>query len=291
MSEESRLGGAAWNQLRDDVLERDGHRCADCGTEENLQVHHVVPLSHNGTNRTTNLLTVRRTCHHGAHGRSARAEIDDTNPDRVRWLPTIKDVRRLARLTPRPLKQAIIVLLAKTGLGAGEVYALLLEGVALADADRRDTLDLNYPAWAGGTSSYLRIHGRTVETRRPSRRERSETTIVPLDRELCRVLVRWLAVRPDPITDSPSLFARSGSGWGTPLSIDNVHHLVESCTRPWDCTETTVSWIIRRPVRSVASSRSTSPGNQPLANTLPAATHPLCHQSNWRPTTPIRYTL
>lgn len=148
--------------MRNDVLARHGGQCANCGTKEELEVHHVVPLSRGRTNRRTNLLTVPQTCHNGAHDRSARVETDDPGSDRVRWLPAIGDVRHLARTTRHPLRQAVVALLAKTGLSAGEVRNLLFDDVALADADASDPLDRE---WADETASFLRVRGATAETR------------------------------------------------------------------------------------------------------------------------------
>lgn len=134
IGESSCLTGAAWIRLRDDVLARDDHQCTNCGAEADLEVHHVIPLDRGGTN----LLTVCWTCHDSAYGRSVRIADEEPDSDRVRWLPTIEDVRRLVRSTPHSLERAIVVLLAKTGIGVGEVCNLLLDDIALADADMRE---------------------------------------------------------------------------------------------------------------------------------------------------------
>ena len=157
MGESSCLTGAAWIRLRDDVLARDDHQCTDCGAEADLEVHHVVPLDRGGTN----LLTVCWTCHDSAYGRSVRIADEEPDSDRVRWLPTIEDVRRLVRSTPHPLKRAIVVLLAKTGIGVGEVCNLLLDDIALADADTRETLDVPLPLWTDGTVPFSASAGLT----------------------------------------------------------------------------------------------------------------------------------
>lgn len=61
-----------WRRVRQQVLERDGYRCQNCGYERHwfrpwdrrtLDVHHIVPLSRGGTNRVSNLTTLCRHCH------------------------------------------------------------------------------------------------------------------------------------------------------------------------------------------------------------------------------------
>jgi len=54
--------GKYWNQTREKVLERDGHKCVVCGKEENLQVHHKIPVSefdsYKEANKLSNLITL-----------------------------------------------------------------------------------------------------------------------------------------------------------------------------------------------------------------------------------------
>lgn len=42
--------------------------CGNCGSIENLQIHHVVPLSFGGSNRISNLVRLCNACHSKAHG-------------------------------------------------------------------------------------------------------------------------------------------------------------------------------------------------------------------------------
>jgi hypothetical protein len=52
-----------WEQIRARVLDRDGHRCGNCGSTRNLHVHHIVPLSKGGVNSESNLRTLCKDCH------------------------------------------------------------------------------------------------------------------------------------------------------------------------------------------------------------------------------------
>jgi 5-methylcytosine-specific restriction endonuclease McrA len=56
-----------WPEIRRKILERDGYRCSNCGKEEFLDVHHIVPLSRGGTTQPSNLITLRRDCHAKIH--------------------------------------------------------------------------------------------------------------------------------------------------------------------------------------------------------------------------------
>lgn len=58
---------AYWPELRQLVLERDHNRCGNCGSTEELHVHHIVPLSLGGTNEMGNLRTLCKSCHQRLH--------------------------------------------------------------------------------------------------------------------------------------------------------------------------------------------------------------------------------
>lgn len=42
--------------------------CGNCGSTEELDIHHIVPISLGGTNRITNLVRLCTSCHAKAHG-------------------------------------------------------------------------------------------------------------------------------------------------------------------------------------------------------------------------------
>jgi len=54
---------ADWAELRPAVLERDGHRCTQCGSTENLHVHHCRARRRGGTDQMDNLQTLCERCH------------------------------------------------------------------------------------------------------------------------------------------------------------------------------------------------------------------------------------
>jgi 5-methylcytosine-specific restriction endonuclease McrA len=62
-----RLEIKLYNQLRKQVLRRDGWRCQVCGSRQNLQVHHKQLRSHLGDDDDSNLITLCAGCHEAQH--------------------------------------------------------------------------------------------------------------------------------------------------------------------------------------------------------------------------------
>jgi len=62
-----RLNPEAYEQLRDQVLRRDGWRCQACGAMSNLEVHHRQFRSQSGNDSEQNLITLCSTCHTTVH--------------------------------------------------------------------------------------------------------------------------------------------------------------------------------------------------------------------------------
>ncbi|MNC15660.1 HNH endonuclease [compost metagenome] len=51
------------SDLFTECFERDGYTCCDCGTKEDLEIHHILPISQGGKNIIENLKTVCCSCH------------------------------------------------------------------------------------------------------------------------------------------------------------------------------------------------------------------------------------
>jgi 5-methylcytosine-specific restriction endonuclease McrA len=62
-----RLDPELYEQLRNQVLQRDGWRCQACGTMSNLEIHHQEFRSQSGHDSEENLITLCVTCHAGVH--------------------------------------------------------------------------------------------------------------------------------------------------------------------------------------------------------------------------------
>jgi 5-methylcytosine-specific restriction protein A len=58
-------------ELRKKILERDAYICSLCKIQDSqmgrMQVHHIVPISSNGTDDEMNLITVCKHCHSKIH--------------------------------------------------------------------------------------------------------------------------------------------------------------------------------------------------------------------------------
>jgi 5-methylcytosine-specific restriction endonuclease McrA len=63
----SRLNPLPYDNLRQQILCRDGWRCQSCGTMSNLEVHHREFRSHSGTDTEENLITLCAACHSRLH--------------------------------------------------------------------------------------------------------------------------------------------------------------------------------------------------------------------------------
>jgi endogenous inhibitor of DNA gyrase (YacG/DUF329 family) len=63
--------GVNWGPARRKALERDGHRCCDCGAAKDLVVHHLREFCefdrHDEAHALDNLRTLCRSCHRVAH--------------------------------------------------------------------------------------------------------------------------------------------------------------------------------------------------------------------------------
>lgn len=61
------MGSAKWRPwiptwLRNFVMERDGHRCVECGSTENLSLDHIKPWSRGGADTESNLRVLCLPC-------------------------------------------------------------------------------------------------------------------------------------------------------------------------------------------------------------------------------------
>lgn len=59
-------------------LRKTGAVCANCGSAESVEWHHIVPLSKGGTNNLSNIVPLCRRCHFGAHQKVWKGEAHRT---------------------------------------------------------------------------------------------------------------------------------------------------------------------------------------------------------------------
>jgi 5-methylcytosine-specific restriction endonuclease McrA len=69
-----RLDPVSYDNLRQQVLRRDGWRCQSCGAMSNLEVHHKQFRSHSGDDSEENLITLCVDCHEEMHIRTRDGE-------------------------------------------------------------------------------------------------------------------------------------------------------------------------------------------------------------------------
>lgn len=218
-----RLRGYEWFELRDRVLKRDQENCKNCGTEGNLVVHHVVPVATRGTNRLGNLITLCRRCHRAAHGQRFGLDTARMSSSSSRKIFTVDEIATVCNSLYHPLQLAVVVTLAKTGMGVGELCNLTLSDIDIdADVDGLDTATISEFEGAG-----LRIrYGGSIDFN--NRRERKQDTLVPVDAELETALRRWLLIQPDSPSDALFLETRK---WGSRLKPATVRYIFETTAR------------------------------------------------------------
>ncbi len=150
---------------------------------------------------------------------------------------SLPEMRSFVADIHHPLHRAIVLTLLKTGIRAGELCNLDLIDINLDHeastwqprahiAGRSDSM------FVSAEHSYGRESG---GERRQASNKRKRETVIPIDGELKDVLVRWLAVRPDtPETNAgvtEPLFLGTADRWGTRLTPNIVHHIVEGYAR------------------------------------------------------------
>jgi len=62
-----KLDRDAYQNLRQQVLERDSWRCQLCGAMAGVEVHHIHRRSQGGEDTKNNLITLCSGCHRAAH--------------------------------------------------------------------------------------------------------------------------------------------------------------------------------------------------------------------------------
>ena len=70
-----------WYQAREQALERDGHKCVQCGSEEDMEVDHICERTDGGSNYLENLQTLCKSCHNEKTAESRRARRNSVDSD------------------------------------------------------------------------------------------------------------------------------------------------------------------------------------------------------------------
>ena len=157
----------------------------------------------------------------------------DTNPTRREL--SVAEMRTFVAEIAHPLERAVVVTLLKTGMRVGELCNLDLRDLNL-EIDALD-VDVSTRVQLEGRPRSLyvdadAVRGATVNGEvRTASNKRKRSTVVPIDDELERVLLEWLAIRPDPVSPAEPLFLDTGGSWGQRLQPSDVRYVVERHAR------------------------------------------------------------
>ncbi|AOW80145.1 integrase family protein [Halodesulfurarchaeum formicicum] len=147
---------------------------------------------------------------------------------------SVPEMKAFVKSVGHPLDRALIVLLLKSGIRAGEACNLDLRDVHIPDAPV--PAGPIRPQLSGRPNSlFVSQHpqrgDKTNGERRVTSNKRKRDTVIPIDAELRQVLIDWLAIRPDPRSAAEPLFVSTERNWGQRLTGNDIHHLVTSHTR------------------------------------------------------------
>ena len=158
-------------------------------------------------------------------------EAIDTDP--VRRDLSVREMRSFVRGIEHPLDKAVVLVLLKTGIRAGELSNLDLRDVFVTELPIQSPLEVSVRPELHGRPGSLFVDPTPIRGNesnnevRTASNKRQRATVVPVDRELKRVLARWLAVRPDSASPAEPLFTSTSGKWGRRLSANMAHHIVE----------------------------------------------------------------
>ena len=152
----------------------------------------------------------------------------DTDPARREI--SITEMREFVQEIRHPLDRAVVVTLLKTGLRVGELCNLDVRDVNIEPEELDDESEVRPQLTGQANTLYVSPEPsrgeRTNGEERTASNKRKRQTVVPVDEELRSVLVEWLAVRPDPVSEADPLFVSTGDSWGHRLTTDMAHTVV-----------------------------------------------------------------
>ncbi|WP_266077024.1 tyrosine-type recombinase/integrase [Haladaptatus caseinilyticus] len=164
---------------------------------------------------------------------------ESIDKDPMRREISVADMRKFTANVTHPLERAVVLTLLKTGMRVGEVSNLDLRDVNLADENVQRAYTVgDRPQLDGRPDSIFiaadAIRGEVVNgEERTASNKRKRETIVPVDSELKKVLIRWLAIRPDVRSSAEPLFVSTSGDWGARLTPKMIRNIVERHAREW----------------------------------------------------------
>ncbi|WP_132058377.1 tyrosine-type recombinase/integrase [Halorussus amylolyticus] len=161
---------------------------------------------------------------------------ESIDKDPTRREISVPQMRAFVGEISHPLERAVVVTLLKTGVRVGELCNLDLRDVRLS-GEASEAYELGTRPQLDGRGDALFVgsdagRGDVVNgEERTAANKRKRPTVVPVDGELASVLTRWLAVRPDAVSDAEPLFVSTSKKWGRRLTPQMVRNVVETHAR------------------------------------------------------------
>jgi len=164
-----------------------------------------------------------------------REEMDESiDTDPTRREITLPEMRSSVADLSHPLDRAIVVTFLKTGIRVGELCNLDLRDLSLSAPAVHAELPAEPRAAIDARPDSLFVdsdvsRGAVVnDEERSASNKRERSTVIPVDDELSRVLVEWLAIRPTARTAAEPLFLSTGDQWGARLTPAMVRQRVRA---------------------------------------------------------------
>lgn len=67
------------------IKEQCGEICVNCGSDNNIEYHHIIPLINGGTNKISNIVALCQQCHYIAHQKSKPKEYKGGRPKAIEF--------------------------------------------------------------------------------------------------------------------------------------------------------------------------------------------------------------
>ena len=71
--------------FRNELENKLGNICVNCGTNELIEYHHIVPLKNGGTNKLTNIVPLCECCHYKAHDKTKMKNRNGGRPKAIEF--------------------------------------------------------------------------------------------------------------------------------------------------------------------------------------------------------------
>ncbi|MXV64369.1 tyrosine-type recombinase/integrase [Natronorubrum sp. JWXQ-INN-674] len=161
------------------------------------------------------------------------SESIDTDPTRRDI--SVLEIRSFVGSITHPLERAVVVTLLKTGMRVGELCNLDRRDLRLATPDLAVEWTPRVELDRRPSSMFVSAEparGATVNgEERTASNKRKRDTVIPVDDELRRLLLEWLAIRPDSVSPAEPLFLDTRDSWGERLTPSDVRYIVEKHAR------------------------------------------------------------